>query len=149
MDNSQEILKQLKMIKYLLLLITLFILFVTAAFSYSTYIISTEIDDMYEDSSSCDDTDFRKEIKQMIEQGDFDKAIEYATKHLEKHPTNSDGYWFRGKAYYQTEKWQLAIDDFKMAEEISPNWKDGYTGPYIKQAEEQLQNANKNLQMGK
>ena len=147
METSTGVLKQLKIIKWLLLLITLGALIGASSIAYSVYVSAQYMKSIDSNKSSCSSNSFRREIDPLLDSGELDKAIEIATKQIEKSPSDPDGYWFRGKAYYQQEKWQLAIDDFKQTEKLSPNWKEEYTDPYIKQAEEQLETANKSLKV--
>jgi len=146
MENSPEILKQLKLIKWLLLFTALSAVVGATSIAYSAYASAQYMKSFSSDKSSCSSNSFRREINPLIDSGELDKAIEVGTAHIAKFPSDTDGYWFRGKAYYQQEKWQLAIDDFKTTEKLSPSWKDEYTDPYIKEAEKQLMSSNKSQQ---
>lgn len=143
MENTTEILKQLKIIKWTFLFVALCALFFASCVGYSTYASTQYMKNINTNNSSCSSNSFRREIKPLIENGELDKAIEASTAHIAKFPNDADGYWYRGKAYYQQEKWQLAIDDYKKTEALEPSWRDEYTAPAIIAAEEKLKTVNK------
>src|SRR5438552_1385147 len=47
---------------------------------------------------------------------DYDKAIELS-------PSKSHPYWSRGICYYELERWDLAVADFRKAKEFKDVWR--------------------------
>ncbi len=60
--------------------------------------------------------------------GDFDRAIEYFQKALERDPNKVDYLVLLGWAYFKSERYDEAIQTFKRVEEINPRVVDAYTG---------------------
>ncbi len=143
MENSPEKTSELKAIKYLLIAIALSLFLIAACLGYANYLSEKYVNSCDSKSTSAYDTAFRKQVDALIDDRKLDEAIVFASKYIKEKPIDPDGYWARAKAYYVKEEWQLAIDDFQTAEKINPSWKDGWTGPYIKQAEENLKNSGK------
>ena len=47
-------------------------------------------------------------------------------------------YWYRGRAYYQLGQYDAALKAISFADELCPDWRKDYTGPFIKRIKEKL-----------
>jgi tetratricopeptide (TPR) repeat protein len=144
MEISAEILKQLKIIKWLLLLMSLCAFIGSFSVAYCVYssVQYTNKKTIDSNKSAASTNIESKKLYQPLEGERLDRAIEESSKNV----INCAGdYWLRGKEYFQKGEWQLAIDDFNKSEVLS-NYKDHEnTYSYIKIAKEKLETANKAL----
>ena len=137
MESSEMMVKQLKIIKWLLLFIALS-LFVGVG---SVAFLAVSAFDLAENTladNSCDEESFKDKASDLVDEGKTEEAIKLASARILSHPNDQDAYWYRGLAYYLEKKWQPAIVDFGKVEEIVPSWKERYTEPYITAAKAKL-----------
>jgi len=55
------------------------------------------------------------------ENGNFDLALEYFTKAIEKSPTNERAYSERSLIYFKKKEFELSLKDIEKTIEIKPN----------------------------
>jgi tetratricopeptide (TPR) repeat protein len=76
-----------------------------------------------QDQSVCDpDADYRSQIQIVNQRQDMEKIIETATCGIQFEPKNPLFYISRGWAYLVQQHYELAISDFKFAEDVTPFW---------------------------
>lgn len=59
---------------------------------------------------------------------DYDDAIAYLTKAIERSPFFAAAFHYRGVAYYFKDNYSLALDDYNRAIELQPESPDSYNG---------------------
>lgn len=139
METSESVLKQLKIIKWLVVLISACILAAASGVAYFSYKATSLAEDTLA-SSSCNEDNFRDKVSSLVDEGKLDDAISLANERMKSHPNDEDAYWYRGMAFYLQKKWQLAIEDFNKVEELAPSWKEQYVEPYRAAAQAKLEN---------
>ncbi len=72
------------------------------------------------------DNDFEAGTK-AFENGDYELAIFYYTRHLKTYPTEVNAYYNRGLAYNYLKKYDLALADFTKAIEMNPQYWQAYS----------------------
>ena len=137
MDDSENVEKQLKFIKWLLVFIVMGMLFAGAGIAVF-FVSAADLVEKSFSESSCLEESFRDKASNLIDQGKTKEAIKLADEQIKTHPNDEDGYWYRGLAYYLQKQWQPAIIDFNKTEELAPSWKDQYTEPYRAAAQSKL-----------
>jgi len=130
MEYSENTLKQLTIIKWLLVLIVVGILITMSCVAAFVILTSDLVENGLNASSSCEDINFRDKVSDWVGEGKTEAAIKLATERMKSHPNDQDAYWFRGLAYYLQKEWQPAIEDFNKVEVLMPSWKEGYVDPY-------------------
>jgi tetratricopeptide (TPR) repeat protein len=58
--------------------------------------------------------------------GEFDKAIEFYTKTIERNPEHADAYWNRAIIYGEQKKYALAISDLRTVNRLAPEFASAY-----------------------
>lgn len=129
MESTENTLKQLKTIKWLLFVIALAIVTTAIAATTFSYLAYAAINGVTE-TSECNNDSFRDNTQILIEKGKLDETIVASNGRIKDFPNDENGYWYRGKAYYLQGKYQLAIDDFNKVEHLAPSWKEEYVEPY-------------------
>jgi tetratricopeptide (TPR) repeat protein len=139
MEYPESMVKQLKIIKWLLIFITASV-FIAASCVAFVVLQSINLVESSLADNSCDEKSFRDKVSNLVDEGKLEEAIKLANERIKSYPNDEDGYWYRGKAYYLQKKWQPAIDDFNKTEELVPSWKEQYTEPYRAAAQSKLAN---------
>ncbi|MEQ1739842.1 MAG: hypothetical protein ABL884_08045, partial [Methyloglobulus sp.] len=98
-------LKQLKVIKWLLILIAVS-MFVAASSVAFVAIQSINLVESSFADNSCDEKSFRDKVSDLVDEGKLEDAVKLANERIKSHPNDEDGYWYRGLAYYLQKKWQ-------------------------------------------
>ena len=142
MEDSINILKQLKVIKWTILFIAASVLVAVTTISYSAYATYQFTKDDFSDSA-CNKDNFRDLASTMINENKLEDVIGLANERVKQYPNDQDVFWYRGIAYYLQGKWQLAIDDFNRVEKLAPSWKNRYVEPYRTTAQSKLQKNEK------
>lgn len=70
------------------------------------------------------DTDFENKTGDLLDTGEYEKAINACKDKLDKYPNHIDANWFIAKAYYYTENNKLSEDHFKKVIYLMPSWEE-------------------------
>lgn len=77
---------------------------------------------------------------ELFEKGQIQELLKLAEERLKTHPNDANAYWYKAKVYYLEGKWDLAKENIKQTEYLSPNWRKEYTGPLLKNIEDLMRN---------
>lgn len=83
--------------------------------------------------NACSSTDLVHQLRDLLDRGQFDKAIELAAERVSTHPNDVQAHWYLARAYTHKEDWFQAIKHFNTVSRIQPNWNDQYVAPYVKE----------------
>jgi tetratricopeptide (TPR) repeat protein len=77
---------------------------------------------------------FHDQAKELLLSGKEQEVLTLATAREAEFPKDPDVYYMRGRAYFQTNEYDKAIQALETAETLAPAWRDQYTGPYLREA---------------
>ena len=83
------------------------------------------------------------QAKDLMMRADYKKALLLAEERLETHPNDAHACWVKGRTYYFMGNWDKAIEWLQKTEDLSPSWREQYTGPLIEKVR-QRQRLNSN-----
>jgi Flp pilus assembly protein TadD len=132
MDTSEQILKQLRWIKWLTALLALSFAAIAGTFVWMTHEMSSTFERASESS------DFADRASTMLDEGKETEVLALVRERESKFPKDPYVHWYRGKAYYQLGQFTEALNAIRRSQELAPSWRDEYTGPLIKAIEEKL-----------
>jgi tetratricopeptide (TPR) repeat protein len=132
MDTSEQILRQLRWIKWLNALIA--ICFATTAGSF----VWVSLKMPRTTSNAAYSASFTNQGTNLLNEGKAKEVILLAEEREKKFPMDPYVYWYRGRAYYQLGEYGAALKAILFADELCPAWHDDYTGPFIKRIKDKL-----------
>lgn len=133
MDASEQILRQLRWIKWLNALIAF--CFVVTAGSFIWFAWEASLAFQEDESSS---TSFINRGLALLEDGNEQEVLKLSEAREKKFPKDPYVYWYRGKAHYQLGHHVEALKAMRHVHELDPSWRESHTAPYIKAVEEEL-----------
>lgn len=137
MDASEQILRQLRHIKFFTVSIVLSFVMIVGAIAYMTYALSSLVEQS-EDSNS-----FTDQASRLIEEGKEAEALVLCQEREKKRPKDPNVHWYKGKAHYQLGQYAEALKAIQYTHELAPTWREEHTAPYLKAIEEKLGQATK------
>ncbi len=132
MDTSEQILRQLRWIKWLTALLALSFAAIAGTFIWMTQEMSSSFE-RADDSSS-----FTERSSTLLDEGKEAEVLALVKERESKFPKDPNVYWFRGKAHYQLGDFADALTAIRRVHELAPNWRQDHSGPYMKAIEEKL-----------
>ena len=132
MDASEQILKQLRWIKWLTAVLALSFAVIAGTFLW----ISREMSSTYEDVRAS--SNFADRASALLEEGKETEVLALVKERESKFPKDAYVHWYRGKAYYQLGQFTEALSAIRQTHELAPSWRSEYTGPLLKAIEEKL-----------
>ena len=132
MDTSEQILRQLRYIKWL----NAFIAICFAGIAGSFVWVSLKMPRTT--SNAVHSTSFTNQGTVLLNEGKAKEVIVLAEKREKQFPMDPYVYWYRGRAYYQLRQYEAALTAILFADELCPAWREEYTGPFIKRIKEKL-----------
>ncbi len=136
MDSSDQILRQLKWIKWLTALIAVSFVVIAGLFAW---LVSEAIIAFQEVESSS--TSFINRGKVLLEEGNEQEVLKLSAEREKKFPKDPNVHWYRGKAQYQLGHPDEALKTMRHLHELDPSWREN-TAPYIKAVEAEVQDAD-------
>ena len=133
METSEQVLRQLKWIKWLTALIAF--CFVVIAGSFVWLAREASIAFQEDESSS---TSFINRGLTLLNEGNEKEVLKLSEEREKKFPKDPYVYWYRGKAHYQLGHFDEALKAMRHVDEQEPSWRESATAPYIKAVEEEL-----------
>lgn len=130
MDTSEQILRQLRWIKWLTALLALSFAAIAVTFVWITHEMSSTFERASESSA------FADRASALLEKGKETEVLALVKERESKFPKDPYVYWYRGKAHYQLGQFTEALDAIRQVQELAPSWRDEYTAPLIKAIEE-------------
>jgi tetratricopeptide (TPR) repeat protein len=140
MELSEQILEELRSIKRLNRIIAVCFLIIAISFAWvigSSY-RATSRNRYYRASSD----DFADRGSTLLNEGNAKEVIALAEERERKFPMDPYVYWYRGRAYYQLGQYDAALKAISFADELCPDWRKNYTGPFIQRIKEKLTEKN-------
>ena len=128
MDNSDRILRELQRIKLFVVMAMVFFAITAGTMFWVCYQVSTEL------AAS----DVSHQMSDLLDQGKTDEIIAWSNKREKTHPMDVNVYWYRGKAYYQLQRYEEALREIQRAGQIQPDWRESHTDPLIKLLKEEI-----------
>jgi cytochrome c-type biogenesis protein CcmH/NrfG len=132
MDNSEQILKQLRWIKWLTAVLALSFAVIAGSFVW----VMQEMSRTYERASAS--SNFADRASTLLDEGKETEVLALAKEREAKFPKDAYVHWYRGKAYYQLGQLREALTALRQAQELAPAWRAEYTGPLIQAVEDKL-----------
>jgi Flp pilus assembly protein TadD len=84
---------------------------------------------------------FNQRTQELLEEGKAEEVVAMSKEREKTHPMNPYVHWHRGKAHFQLRQFDEAMKALQRADELAPEWREYYTGPYIKRIREELAKA--------
>jgi regulator of sirC expression with transglutaminase-like and TPR domain len=132
MDKSEQILEELRRIRWLSTIIAVSLVIVVGSIAWvSTKMNRTASTGFYSRT-------FTNRASNLLSEGKAKEVLRLTEEREKNFPTDGYVYWFRGRAYYQLGQYDAALKAMIRAEELCPLWHDEYTGPFIKRIKENL-----------
>ena len=132
MDTSEEILRQLRWIKWLNALIALSFAAIAGTFIWATHEMSSSF--ARADESSV----FSDRASKLLDEGKETELLALCEEREKKSPKDPNVHWYRGKAYFQLGQFAEALKAIQRVHDLAPTWRQDHTIPYIKAIEEKL-----------
>lgn len=132
MDTSEQILRQLRWIKWFTALLALAFAAIAGTFIWVTQEVSSSLD------QTSDSSTFRDQASALLEEGKETELLTLVKEREIKFPKDPNVYWYRGKAYYQLGRFEEALTAIRQAHQLAPTWREEHTEPYLKAIEEKL-----------
>ena len=130
MDTSEQVLRQLKWIKWL----TALIAFCFVVIAGSTVYLAWHFDSIIAE----DDSLFRAKAQSLLDAGKEGETLKLVEERERDHPKDAYVYWYRGLAHFQLGHLDEALKAMRHVDELEPSWRESATAPYIKAVEEEL-----------
>ncbi len=136
MDLSEQILEELRSIKRLNRISAVCFLLIAIGFVWgiSSNYKATSRNNYYGASGN----EFMERASILLTEGKAKEAISLTEEREKKFPMDPYVYWVRGRAYYQIGQYDAALKAISFADELCPNWRQEYTGPFIRRINEKL-----------
>ena len=77
---------------------------------------------------------FKDQAKELLLSGKEQEVLKLAAARETEFPKDPDVFYMRGRAYFQINEHDKAIQALEVAETLAPAWRDQYTGPYLREA---------------
>jgi len=132
MKNPDRILRELRWIKWLNVIVVACFSLIAGTMVWTSAQMSAAISNPEATAA------FSERAPNLLEQGKAKEVVALSEDREKTHPMDPYVYWFRGKAYYQLGQYEDALKAMKRAGEVSPGWRESYTGPFIKGIKEEL-----------
>ena len=132
MDASEQILRELRWIKWLNVLICLSFAAIGGTFVWATHEMSSSF------ARADDASSFSDRASKLLEEGKETELLAACEEREKKSPKDPNVHWYRGKAYYQLGQFTESLKAIQRVHELAPNWRQDHTTPYIKAIEEKL-----------
>ena len=132
METSEQILRQLRWIKWLNALIALSFAAMAGTFVWTTYEMSSSF------ARADDASVFSDRASKLLDEGKEAELVALCEEREKKSPKDPNVHWYRGKAYYQLGQFAEALKAIQRVHELAPTWRQDHTTPYIKAIEEKL-----------
>ncbi len=130
MDASEQVLRQLKWIKWL----TALIAFCFVVIAGSTVFLAWHFDSIIAE----DDSLFRAKAQSLLDAGKESETLKLVEERERDHPKDVYVYWYRGMAHFQLHHFDEALKAMRQVHEQEPTWRESHTTPYITAIEEEL-----------
>jgi len=62
-----------------------------------------------------------EQIKQLLMEGETDKAISLLTDFAGENPTSDEAFFLLGNAYRKKENWEFALNNYRKAMDLNPD----------------------------
>ena len=132
MDTSEQILRQLRWIKWLNTLIALSFVAIAGTIVWATHEMSSSF------ARADDASVFSDRASKLLDDGKETELLALCEEREKKSPKDPNVHWYRGKAYYQLGQFAEALKAIQRVHELAPTWRQDHTTPYIKAIEEKL-----------
>jgi Flp pilus assembly protein TadD len=132
MDTSEQILRQLRWIKWLNALIALSFAAIAGSVVWMTHEMSSVF--ARTDGSST----FSDRASSLLAEGKETELLALCEEEEKKSPKDPNVHWYRGKAYYQLGRLPEALKAIQHVHDLAPTWRQDHTTPYIKAIEEKI-----------
>jgi hypothetical protein len=132
MDKSEQILEELRRIRWLSAVIAVCLVVIVGSIAWLTSGINRTR------SSAGYSRSFMKHASDLLDQGKAREVLILMEEREKLSPMDGYVYWLRGRAHWQLGQYNEALKAMSRAEELCPNWRDDYTGPFIKIIKEKL-----------
>ncbi len=130
MDTSEQVLRQLKWIKWLMALIA----FCFIVIAGSTVFLAWNFDSIVAE----DDALFMAKAQSLLDAGKEGETLKLVEERERDHPKDVYVHWYRGVAHYRLDHFDDALKSLRVARELEPSWRERFTDPFIKSVEEEL-----------
>jgi hypothetical protein len=130
MDASDQIVTQLRWIKWLTALLALSFATIAVLLAWTTHEMSSVL--------PVESSSFSDRASKLLDEGKELEVLKLSDGLEKKAPKDPNVFWYRGRAQYQLGQFREALFAMQRVEELAPNWRQEYTAPYRKAIEEKL-----------
>jgi cytochrome c-type biogenesis protein CcmH/NrfG len=130
MDASDQIVTQLRWIKWLTALLALSFATIAVLLAWTTHEMSSVL--------KVESSSFSDRASKLLDEGKELEVLKLSDDLEKKVPKDPNVFWYRGRAHYQLGQFREALLAMQRVEELAPNWRQEYTAPYRKAIEEKL-----------
>ena len=130
METPEQVLRQLKWIKWLTALIAWGFVVIAGSITW----LALQFDSIILE----DDSLFMAEVQSLLDAGKENAVLELVTKREQLYPKNVYVHWCRGLAHYRLHHFDEALKAMRQVHEQEPTWRESHTTPYITAIEEEL-----------
>jgi tetratricopeptide (TPR) repeat protein len=136
---EEKALRQLAWIKWLLIVIVVAFVIANGTTSWYMWGAFSSTGQAKEDcaavqSESC----FQQQAKNLLMKGKEGEALKLASAREAIFPKDPYVFLYRARAYFQLGEYESAIEDYRRAEALVPDWREQYVGPYVAEAKRRL-----------
>src|SRR5262245_10702154 len=132
MNESEDVLRQLRWIKWLLALIASCFVLIAVSLTWGAAQLSASLRDGIGERTSLSSEET------LLEQGKEQEVLTLAELREKAYPKDPYVHWLRARAYYQLGEYEAALKALRQLYDLAPTWRDEHVKPYMRAAEEKL-----------
>lgn len=136
---EEKVLRQLQWIKWLLMSVVAGVLISITAAGWSMW---QTLETMSTPSKDCSApqsaASFQEDAKSLLLKGKEQEVLTLTASREVTFPKDPYVFLYRGRAQFQLREYEKAIEALRVAEDLSPDWRDQYIAPYVSEAKRRL-----------
>ena len=132
MDHSEQILGQLRVIKWLTGLIVCCFVTIAVTLVWLAVEISGALPGLE------GQTDFSEQMSALLEQGQAKEVLDQTAAREKTHPLDPCVFWYRGLAHHQLGHYEESLKAVQRVHQIAPSWRASHTTPFMQGLHEDL-----------
>jgi tetratricopeptide (TPR) repeat protein len=134
-DTAEQVLTQLRWIKWLMVIVVTSLVLGAGSIVWISSEVASGMSE-FEGGSS-----FTQRAQELLDEGKAEEVIAMSKEREKTHPMDPYVHWHRGKAHFQLRQFDEAMKALQRADEVAPEWREKYTGPYIRRIRDELAKA--------
>ncbi len=136
---EEKVLRQLQWIKWLLMSVVAGVLLFVSVAGWSIWQALESIGTSSKDcSGSQSAASFQEDAKSLLLKGKELEVLTLTATREVTFPKDPYVFLYRGRAQFQLREYEKAIEALRVAEDLSPDWREQYIAPYVNEAKRRL-----------